>query len=262
MLCPITFVKIISFDADTPDPCFEIQTGLTDKDWLLSQIEGCSAKDYGELIIALYTLNAVQYGPRQNFKESADTEPTMDSLDTCLKKRGNRNTIVRFYWDDQKQFSVECPNGNLFCMGWNECAQISVNRSSAFNCCWQMPFKRRCHIRWKTPPRSCSRSSVEKRCKKCRSRECPIAHMVFFSANERHQQSFNALGIPQTHPRRRVGAADGWSGFRAPETVSHLQTFPLPGIKGQGRRISCDSARLLIISNSIFAAARPMSSAG
>ncbi len=62
-----------------------------------------------------------------------------------------RNTIVRFYWDGSENPSVECPVGDFFCMGWNEYAQLSalpvcVNPGSAFNCYWQMPFKKSCRI--------------------------------------------------------------------------------------------------------------------
>jgi len=62
-----------------------------------------------------------------------------------------RFSILRIYWDDQSQPSVECPLGDFFAVGWGEFAQISslavcVNPGSAFNCYWEMPFKRRCRI--------------------------------------------------------------------------------------------------------------------
>ncbi|MCX8036028.1 MAG: DUF2961 domain-containing protein [Candidatus Sumerlaeia bacterium] len=62
-----------------------------------------------------------------------------------------RKSIIRFYWDDQKQPSVECPVGDFFCMGWGKYAQLSslavcVNPGSAFNCYWEMPFRKRCRI--------------------------------------------------------------------------------------------------------------------
>ena len=62
-----------------------------------------------------------------------------------------RNTILRIYWDGQENPSVECPIGDFFCMGWNEYEQISslavcVNPGSAFNCYWQMPFKKNCRM--------------------------------------------------------------------------------------------------------------------
>ena len=62
-----------------------------------------------------------------------------------------RNLILRIHWDDQEQPSVECPLGDFFAMGWNRFAQISslavcVNPGRAFNCYWQMPFRRRARI--------------------------------------------------------------------------------------------------------------------
>lgn len=62
-----------------------------------------------------------------------------------------RNTIIRFYWDGQEQPSVECPVGDFFCSGWQSYNQISslavcVNPGSAFNCYWNMPFRKNCKI--------------------------------------------------------------------------------------------------------------------
>jgi hypothetical protein len=62
-----------------------------------------------------------------------------------------RFSILRIYWDDQEQPSVECPVGDFFAMGWGEYAPISslavcVNPGSAFNCYWEMPFRKRCRI--------------------------------------------------------------------------------------------------------------------
>lgn len=62
-----------------------------------------------------------------------------------------RLAILRIYWDDQDVPSVECPVGAFFACGWNAYAQVSslpicVNPGSAFNCYWEMPFRRRCRI--------------------------------------------------------------------------------------------------------------------
>src|SRR5687768_9617268 len=62
-----------------------------------------------------------------------------------------RSGILRIYWDDQSQPSVECPVGDFFACGWNRYAQVSslavcVNPARAFNCYWEMPFRRRCRI--------------------------------------------------------------------------------------------------------------------
>ncbi len=62
-----------------------------------------------------------------------------------------RNSILRIYWDDEKEPSVECPVGDFFGMGWGEYAHLNslpicVNPGSAFNCYWQMPFRKKCKI--------------------------------------------------------------------------------------------------------------------
>ena len=62
-----------------------------------------------------------------------------------------RFCILRIYWDDQETPSVECPVGDFFASGWGKYAQLSslavcVNPGSAFNCYWEMPFRKRCRI--------------------------------------------------------------------------------------------------------------------
>ncbi|MFL5774329.1 MAG: DUF2961 domain-containing protein, partial [Flavisolibacter sp.] len=62
-----------------------------------------------------------------------------------------RYSILRFYWDDEKEPSVEVPVGDFFGMGWGQYAQlnslpITVNPGSAFNSYWVMPFKKKCRI--------------------------------------------------------------------------------------------------------------------
>ena len=62
-----------------------------------------------------------------------------------------RNLIIRIYWDDQQQPSVETPLGDFFANGWGTFAQVSslavcVNPGRAFNCYWEMPFRKRARI--------------------------------------------------------------------------------------------------------------------
>jgi hypothetical protein len=62
-----------------------------------------------------------------------------------------RDTIFRIYWDNIEYPSVESPVGDFFACGWNQYAQLSsmavcVNPGSAFNCYWQMPFRKHCKI--------------------------------------------------------------------------------------------------------------------
>ena len=59
-----------------------------------------------------------------------------------------RYSILRIFWDDEETPSVEVPAGDFFCMGWGRYAQINsqpvaVNPGSAFNCYWEMPFRKR-----------------------------------------------------------------------------------------------------------------------
>ncbi len=60
-------------------------------------------------------------------------------------------SILRFYWDDEKEPSIEAPVGAFFGMGWGEYAPlnslpVTVNPGSAFNCYWKMPFRKKCRI--------------------------------------------------------------------------------------------------------------------
>ena len=62
-----------------------------------------------------------------------------------------RLSILRMYWDDEKEPSVEVPVGDFFAMGWGKYARISslavcVNPGSAFNSYWPMPFRRKARI--------------------------------------------------------------------------------------------------------------------
>ncbi len=62
-----------------------------------------------------------------------------------------RFAILRIYWDDETEPSVECPVGDFFGMGWNQYAHlnsiaVTVNPGSAFNCYWVMPFRKKCKI--------------------------------------------------------------------------------------------------------------------
>jgi len=63
-----------------------------------------------------------------------------------------RHTILRIYWNDSESPSVECPIGDFFaCAYQGHFSQISsipvcVNPGCAFNCYWEMPFKKKCRI--------------------------------------------------------------------------------------------------------------------
>lgn len=62
-----------------------------------------------------------------------------------------RFSIIRIFWDGETEPSVECPVGDFFACGWGIYCQLSshaicVNPGSAFNCYWEMPFRKSCKI--------------------------------------------------------------------------------------------------------------------
>jgi len=65
-----------------------------------------------------------------------------------------RFSILRIYWDDQEQPAVECPLGDFFASAYTSfnvyaplnSLAVCVNPGNAFNCYWEMPFRRRCRI--------------------------------------------------------------------------------------------------------------------
>jgi hypothetical protein len=59
--------------------------------------------------------------------------------------------ILRFYWDDETEPSVEVPLGDFFACGWGRYCQINslavcVNPGSAFNSYWTMPFRKKAKV--------------------------------------------------------------------------------------------------------------------
>ncbi len=62
-----------------------------------------------------------------------------------------RYAIIRCYWDGETEPSIEAPVGDFFACGWGQYSQINslpicVNPGSAFNCYWEMPFRKSCRI--------------------------------------------------------------------------------------------------------------------
>lgn len=94
---------------------------------------------------------SVRIDPGQTFT-LADISGSGAIQQMWMTPTGNwRFSILRIYWDDQTQPSVECPVGDFFASGWGKFAPVSslavcVNPGSAFNCYWPMPFRRRCRI--------------------------------------------------------------------------------------------------------------------
>ncbi|MGZ5515668.1 MAG: glycoside hydrolase family 172 protein [Candidatus Aminicenantales bacterium] len=89
----------------------------------------------------------VRVQPKQTFV-MADVKGEGAIQQIWLTPAGSwRFAILRFYWDGETEPSVECPVGDFFASGWGQYAQVSslpvcVNPGSAFNCYWEMPFRK------------------------------------------------------------------------------------------------------------------------
>ena len=65
---------------------------------------------------------------------------------------GNRDLIIRMYWDDSDTPSVEVPLGDFFANalygGYTQVTSLAVcvNPKRGFNCYWDMPFRKNCRI--------------------------------------------------------------------------------------------------------------------
>jgi hypothetical protein len=64
-----------------------------------------------------------------------------------------RHVIIRIWWDDETEPSVECPLGDFFGLGHGkritfnaEPIQMAPEHGKGFNCWWPMPFKKRARI--------------------------------------------------------------------------------------------------------------------
>ena len=73
-------------------------------------------------------------------------------MTTEMDWAGNgRGCILRFYWDNETEPSVEVPMTDFFAVGHDLYAPVNslavtVNPTSALNCYWQMPFRKHCRI--------------------------------------------------------------------------------------------------------------------
>lgn len=62
-----------------------------------------------------------------------------------------RYLIIRMYWDEEQDPSVEVPVGDLFCNGWGERSDVNsipvaVNPAGGMNSYWQMPFRKHARL--------------------------------------------------------------------------------------------------------------------
>ena len=68
-----------------------------------------------------------------------------------VNPKAYRDTVLRAYWDDESEPSIEIPLGDFFCNGHGlryrvNSLPVVVNPTAGFNCYWPMPFHRRARI--------------------------------------------------------------------------------------------------------------------
>ncbi|MCF7975833.1 MAG: DUF2961 domain-containing protein [Phycisphaerae bacterium] len=93
----------------------------------------------------------INIAPNQTFT-LADIEGPGMIQHIWMTPTGNwRTSILRFYWDNETEPSIEVPVGDFFCQGWGKYTPIvsqavCVNPGSGFNCYWPMPFRGKCKV--------------------------------------------------------------------------------------------------------------------
>ena len=138
-------------DAKTRSISPENYTGEPGKGGMATLENGSSRSAARDLGVGWKVNPSVTIEPGQTFT-IADIEGPGAIQHIWMTPTGNwRFSILRFYWDDEKEPSVEVPVGDFFGMGWGQYAAlnsmaVAVNPGSAFNCYWVMPFRKKCRI--------------------------------------------------------------------------------------------------------------------
>lgn len=126
-------------------------TGEKGKGGMSKLGEGAASHEARELGQGWKVSPYINIDPGQTFT-LAEIDGSGSIQHIWMTPTGNwRFYILRFYWDDEKEPSIEVPVGDFFGMGWGEYAHlnslaISVNPGRAFNSYWQMPFRKKCKI--------------------------------------------------------------------------------------------------------------------
>lgn len=126
-------------------------TGEPGKGGMMPLKQGVSGSQARELGLG-WKVNPYVYIEGGKTVTLAEIEGTGAVQHIWMTPTGNwRFSILRIYWDDEKEPSVEVPVGDFFGMGWGEYAHlnslaVTVNPGSAFNSYWVMPFRKKCKI--------------------------------------------------------------------------------------------------------------------
>ena len=80
-----------------------------------------------------------------------DGPGTIQHIWITVDPKSHRNLILRMYWDNETEPSVESPLGDFFCNSWKSrpnivALPINVNPAGGLNCYFPMPFRKHAKI--------------------------------------------------------------------------------------------------------------------
>jgi hypothetical protein len=141
-------------DAETRSICAENFTGEKGKAAMATEGTGAScARDLGQgwKVSPSTVIAAGEDRVLADIEGMGAIQSMWLSGDLARRGPATRFYILRIFWDDQEQPSVECPAADFFATGWGWYHQINslavcVNPNRGYNCFWEMPFRRRCRI--------------------------------------------------------------------------------------------------------------------
>ena len=140
-------------DAKTRSISPENFTGEKGKGGMATIEEGSAGKDAAWLGVGWKVNPYVEIKPGETFTLGEINDQGIINHIWMTPVGDYRLMILRFYWDDEKEPSVEVPVGDFFASGWgimNEpvinSIAVCVNPRSGFNSYWQMPFRKKCKI--------------------------------------------------------------------------------------------------------------------
>jgi len=121
--------------------------------------EGTGAACAKDLGIGWKISPSVQIDPGETFT-LANIEGAGAIQSIWITGHTSRDFILRVYWDDQEQPSVEVPLPDFFALPWGavyhqsgkdksvqvNSTPVMVAPKSGFNCFWEMPFRKRCRM--------------------------------------------------------------------------------------------------------------------
>jgi hypothetical protein len=114
-------------------------------------VEGRQAHNARDLGRGWKVAPAVDIEPGETFEvANIDGPGAIQQIWITITKNW-RFSILRVWWDHESTPSIEVPIGDFFGMGWGvyaplNSAAVCVNPGSAFNCYWEMPFRKHCRI--------------------------------------------------------------------------------------------------------------------